>query len=712
MKYITIALAGNPNSGKTTIFNRLTGARQHVGNYPGVTVEIKEGSLNYKGYAIKVVDLPGIYSLTAYSADEIVARDFIIHEKPNLVVNIIDSSNLERNLYLTVQLMEIGIPLILVFNMIDEARARGYKYDKEKFTLFLNVPVVETIGHKGVGIDELLDKIITTAVPSNISSHGNHTFNYGEDIEEEIDKIKSLLDKNLSLSNKNFTRWLAVKLLENDKNIMEHVNSPKIKSLAVKSRSHIENIIGEDLETQMAEKRYGFISGICQKAVLSTVEYRHNTSDSIDRIVTNHILGIPVFLGLMYLVFSFVFTLGEIPIGLIEEFFKFLGDKGKILWPENSLFGSLITDGIINGVGNVLVFLPNILFLFLSIAILEDSGYMARAAFIMDRLMNKIGLHGKSFIPMLIGFGCSVPAIMATRTLENRRDRLVTMLVIPLISCGARLPIYTLIIPAFFPENLYTPMLWIIYVIGIITAIFIAKILRFTIFKGETIPFIMELPPYRMPTIRGILTHMWLRSWLYLKKAGTIILGISIIMWLMSTFPGLPAHWEKQFDEEKQKIKSTYADEKVRLEKITLMENMRKETSLRYSIAGRIGNTIEPIIRSMGFDWKIGTALIGAFAAKEVFIAQLGIVYSIGEVEESAETLREKLRENYSPLTGFCIMLFCLIAMPCMATIIIVAREGNSWGWALTQLIGLTLIAYFITTIVYQTGYFLGVGVK
>ncbi|HOV91000.1 MAG TPA: ferrous iron transport protein B [Syntrophorhabdaceae bacterium] len=712
MKYITIALAGNPNSGKTTIFNRLTGARQHVGNYPGVTVEIKEGSLNYKGYAIKVVDLPGIYSLTAYSADEIVARDFIIHEKPNLVVNIIDSSNLERNLYLTVQLMEIGIPLILVFNMIDEARARGYKYDKEKFTLFLNVPVVETIGHKGQGINELLDKIIFTVDSINFSFSGDHIFNYGEEIENEISKIKSLLDKNTSLSDGYNTRWLAIKLLENDKDLMERINSHEINRLIEERSFLIENITGEAPETLIAEKRYGLISGICQKAVLSTVEARHTVSDSIDSILTNRILGIPIFFGLMYLVFSFVFTLGDIPMGLIEESFKWLGDKGKVLWPENNLIASLIIDGIINGVGNVLVFLPNILFLFLAIAILEDSGYMARAAFIMDRLMNKIGLHGKSFIPMLIGFGCSVPAIMATRTLENRRDRLVTMLVVPLMSCGARLPIYTLIIPAFFPENLYAPILWVIYLIGVTMAILMAKILRSTTFKGEAIPFIMELPPYRMPTIRGILTHMWLRGWLYVKKAGTIILGISILMWLMSTFPGLPAHQEKKFDEERQKIESTYTEEKERSEKIALMENMRKETQLRYSIAGRIGNIIEPIIRPMGFDWKIGTALMGAFAAKEVFVAQLGIVYSIGEVKESSETLREKLKENYSPLTGFCIMLFCLIGMPCMATVAIVARESSSWRWALAQLIGLTLIAYLITTIVYQTGYFLGVGMK
>jgi ferrous iron transport protein B len=378
-------------------------------------------------------------------------------------------------------------------------------------------------------------------------------------------------------------------------------------------------------------------------------------------------------------------------MGWIEGFFKWLGDSAGALWPEGweSLLKSLIIDGIIGGVGGVIVFLPNILLLFFAIAILEDSGYMARAAFIMDRLMHRIGLHGKSFIPMLIGFGCSVPAIMATRMLENRRDRLVTMLVVPLMSCGARLPIYALIIPAFFPQAWNAPMLWIIYVIGILLAVISAKVLRSTIFKGESVPFVMELPPYRLPTLRGVLTHMWQRGWLYLKKAGTIILGISILLWALTTFPGLPEEQAERFEKEKQAVEATVMDEEMKKEKVTSIENSMTEASLKGSIAGRIGHALEPVLKPMGFDWRIGTALIGAFAAKEVFVAQLGIVYSVGkEASEESSELRDQLRANYTPLVAFCIMLFCLVSAPCMATIAVTRRESNSWKWLFSSLRG------------------------
>lgn len=710
MKSLTIALVGNPNSGKTTIFNALTGARQHVGNYPGVTVEIKEGFFAHRDYKINVVDLPGTYSLTAYSLDEIVARDFIINEKPELVVNIIDSSNLERNLYLTVQLKEMGIPLVIVFNMVDEAYRKGYRFDIDKFSYFFSAPVVETIAHKGKGIEELKDMIINYTLQGQ-SQRSNDAFriDYGEEIEEEIGKIQKTIE---ALDTKYNPRWLALKLLENDENILNKINSPEIREQLKKSIHCIESITKEHPETLIPEKRYGFISGISQKAVRSTIEIRHTISDKIDKVMTNRVLGIPIFLGLMYLVFSLTFTFGEIPMGWIEGLFKWISDTIRNIFPSESLWRSLFVDGIIGGVGGVLVFLPNILFLFFAISILEDTGYMARAAFIMDRLMNKIGLHGKSFIPMLIGFGCSVPAIMATRTLESRRDRLITMLVVPLISCGARLPIYTLIIPAFFPKNLYAPMLWTIYIIGIILAILIAKILRTTVFKGESLPFIMELPPYRMPTLRGLFIHMWHRGWLYLKKAGTIILGISIILWFMSSFPGLSEEKKEYFEKERKAVESLIVNDKEKTERLKTIENEENKEKLLNSISGKIGKAIEPILKPMGFDWKIGTALIGAFAAKEVFVAQLGIVYSLGEAEDTVESLREKLKGDYSPLTGFSIMLFCLISMPCMATFTVIAKESGSWRWAVSQFLGLTIIAYTITTIVYQIGSVLEIGIK
>lgn len=715
---IVVALAGNPNSGKTTIFNNLTGARQHVGNYPGVTVERKEGFLRHGDTELKIVDLPGTYSLTAYSAEELVARNFLIDEMPDVVVDILDASNLERNLYLTVQLMELGVPLVLAFNMSDMAKARGSEFDIEKISRYFGARIVQTTGNKGSGMKELLDAIVLTAEESEpaVDNAGNGrpaAISYGPEIEEEIGRIEALIKKANSLDGKYDARWLAVKLLENDKELRNAVASSELHAQIEKSTAHVEKILGEQPETTIAGCRYGFISGVCQEAARSTIEIRHTMSDRIDAVVTNRVLGLPIFLGLMYLVFQLTFTLGDPPMGWLEALFGWMGEKMAGWWPEGSesLLKSLLMDGVIGGVGGVVVFLPNILLLFLAIAILEDTGYMARAAFIMDRLMHKIGLHGKSFIPMLIGFGCSVPAIMATRTLENRRDRLTTMMVVPLMSCGARLPIYALIIPAFFPQAWHGPILWMIYVLGILLAFASAKLLRLTVLKGESVPFVMELPPYRLPTLRGVLIHMWERGWLYLKKAGTIILGISILLWAMTTFPGLSDEEASRYERARQAVAMEQVGEEEKAEKLASIANEEQEDALLSSVAGRIGYALEPLLKPMGFDWRIGTALIGAFAAKEVFVAQLGIVYSLGEADEESDTLRVKLQKNYSPLVGFCIMLFCLVSAPCMATIAVTRRESNSWRWALFQLGGLTLMAYVLTVIVFQTGRFLGIGI-
>ncbi len=731
---IVVALAGNPNSGKTTVFNALTGARRHVGNYPGVTVEHMEGYRRHGDTELKIVDLPGTYSLTAYSEEELAARNFIIEEQPDVVVDVIDSSNLERNLYLAVQLMELGVPLVLAFNMSDMAEAQGYEFDTEMLSEFFNARIVMTVGHKSRGMEELLDAVRATADKVSMSSsedygsespdrdresgevergtNGRPVINYGSKIEPEISKIEALIRRNGRISKKYKERWASIKLLESDEEMRKEIGSDSINKQVEASASIIEKALDESPETAIASARYGFISGACKKAVRSTIEIRHSISEKIDAVATNRVLGIPVFLGMMYLVFQLTFTLGEPVMGWIESLFGWLSGLAAGMGPDvsGSLLRSLVSDGIIGGVGGVLVFLPNILFLFLAIAILEDSGYMARAAFIMDRLTYKIGLNGKSFIPMLIGFGCSVPAIMATRTLENRRDRLTTMLVIPLMSCGARLPIYALIIPAFFPQVWHAPMLWLIYMIGIVLAVLSAKALRMTLLKGETVPLVMELPPYRMPTIKSVLLHMWERGRLYLKKAGTIILAISILLWAMTSFPGLPEEKAARFELEREAVNNSTMSEEEKNEKLSMIENKESEAALDGSIAGRIGHGLEPFLRPMGFDWRIGTALIGAFAAKEVFVAQLGIVYSVGEADEESETLREKLQENYSPLVGFCIMLFCLISAPCMATIAITKKESASWRWALFQLGGLTVMAYLITAAAYQTGSLIGIG--
>lgn len=839
-KIITVAIAGNPNSGKSTIFNRFTGARQHVGNYPGVTVERKEGFCRHKGTDLKIVDLPGIYSLTSYSPEEIVAVNFLLKEKPDVVIDIIDSSNLERNLYLAVQFIELGIPLVLAFNMSDNAESKGISIDTEKLSESLGIPIIKTTGNKGQGINELLDETVSVA-------NGKKTFNkilvnYGEVIEREISKIITRMPEEMFNGDNEKARWSAIKLIENSNNENFSLFTPELINHAKISSELIEKESGEYPETTIAEKRYQFISEICKKSVRSTFEIKRTFSDIIDSVTTNRFSGIPVFLALMYAVFYFTFTFAETPMAWIESLFHVTSGFIDSFWPKGSEspLKSLLVDGVIGGVGGVIVFLPNILLLFVAISILEDTGYMARAAFVMDRLMNKIGLNGKSFIPMLIGFGCSVPAIMATRTLDNRRDRLTTMLVIPLMSCGARFPIYALIIPAFFPREWHSPMLWIIYFIGIAIAIVAAKILRITVLKGESTSFLMELPPYRMPSLMDIIIHSWERGWLYLKKAGTIILGISILLWALTSYPdkikfsrdynsenrialsgllsevknletqigikdnpGILAEsvkvekdteiklndfdendplfkvnllikesiidslensqdgtilktfinirdrirlirgefdsWANEYGENtdsqvyldhKSKQESALSElrltspviyaaalkylddiEKNYIDKIKLIENEKASEKLAGSFTGQIGHFIEPALKPLGFDWKIGTALIGALAAKEVFVAQMGIVFSVGEADEESETLRETLRANYTPLVAFCIMLFCLVTAPCMATIAVTKRESNSWKWAFAQLAGLTLIAYILTFIVYQTGKFLNIGI-
>ncbi len=693
---ILVALAGNPNSGKTTLFNRLTGARQHVGNYPGVTVEKKEGGYRHDGREVRVIDLPGTYSLTAFSPEELVARQVVIEERPQVVVDVVDASNLERNLYLATQFMELGLPLVLALNMADVAEARGHTIDCAHLSRLFQVPVVSLVANRGTGVEELKQAILEVA---SAPPRPPARIEYGPGLERALARIAPLLEESKLSRPPCSARWLALKLLEGDPVVRDDIQTRAphpgpILDAAESCRQELAREFGDDADILIADRRYGFISGACQEAVRSTVESRHTISDRIDLVMTNRLLGIPIFFALMFLVFKLTFSLGDAPMGWIEDGFGWLGDIIGGFWAEGSesLLQSLLVDGIIGGVGGVLVFLPNILLLFLAIAILEDSGYMARAAFIMDRFMQHIGLHGKSFIPMLIGFGCTVPAIMATRTLENRRDRLTTMLVAPLMSCGARLPIYALLIPAFFPPAWHARMLWLIYTIGIALAVLCAKLLRKTLFRGDSAPFVMELPPYRIPTLRGIVIHMWERGWLYLKKAGTLILGISVVMWALATFPR-PA--------ENATSPAETAEHEHALE----------ATHLAQTYAGRIGRAMEPAIAPLGFDWRIGTALIGAFAAKEVFVAQMGIVFAVGEADEESPALRERLRETYNPLQAFCIMLFCLISAPCMATIAVTKRESNSWKWALFQLGGLTALAYLITLVVYQVGSRAGIGV-
>ncbi len=711
---LSIALAGNPNSGKTTIFNAITGARQRVGNYPGVTVEKKEGAARAAGRHLHVLDLPGTYSLTAYSQEEIIARNVLIDDTPDVVVDIIDSSNLERNLYLATQLLELGVPLVLAFNMTDIADSRGFNIDIDGLSRLLGVPIVRTVGHKGKGVNELVAKAVEVGLIGDQAVARQRYPDYGHEIEPHVKELTKLLGDAGAPAGR--ARWFAVKLLENDEQTLQRIRhvcgdrAERALTRAGELRNHIERIFGDASEIILADRRYGFISGACLESVVSSVEARHDVSDKIDTVMTNRVLGMPIFLTLMFAMFYLSFALGDPLMRLIEAGQNWLAGAVAGVWsPDSSpLLRSLVINGMINGVGAVLVFLPIIMLLFLAIALLEDTGYMARAAFIMDRVMHKLGLHGKSFIPMLLGFGCSVPAIMATRTLESRRDRLTTMLVIPLMSCGARMPIYALLIAAFFPAW-RAHMLMLIYMIGIALAIICAKLLRSTVLRGEPTPFVMELPPYRMPTIKGLLVHMWERSWQYVKKAGTIILLVTIIMWAMSTFPR-DASLQEQYDANVARAREVYGPQPAEADQAepdkapSALQRQKKFDDVQYSVVGRLGRAIEPIVKPMGFDWRIGTGLVGALAAKEVFVSQLGMVYALGEADQNNQALQAQLQQDYTPLVGFCVMLFALITAPCVATIAITRQESNSWRWALFQLVGLTVLAYVVTTAVYQIG--------
>lgn len=544
---VSIALAGNPNSGKTTIFNSVTGARQHVGNYPGVTVEKREGIRRYNDINLLVVDLPGTYSLTAHSVDELVARNFIVQDKPDVIVDILDAGNLERNLYLTVQMLELERPMVVALNMADVAENMGIKINEQLLSQKIGVPVIRTVGNRHTGLDDLLGAAVKAAEEKPQTPF---FVDYGPEVEGKIAELSSLLEEE-SHNLRYPQRWLAIKLLENDSDIVKMVEGlpggARIIKAATVAREMIQVAFDTDPEIAIANLRYQCVGAICQEVIIDHRDGVLTTSDKIDRVLTNRVLGLPIFLGLMWLLFNMVFTLGAYPQEWIEAGVEALGEYAGLYMPDGDL-KSLVVDGIIGGVGGVIVFLPNIILLFLGIAFLEDSGYMARAAFIMDRIMRAVGLHGKSFIPLLLGFGCSVPAIMGTRTLENPRDRLVTILVTPLMSCSARLPVYTLLIAAFFSEAMAGTVLFSIYVIGIVLAIVMARIFRTVLFKGESEPFVMELPPYRVPTIQSMVLQMWERSMLYLKKAGTIILAVSILIWFMVSYPS-EVNYSKDYQE-------------------------------------------------------------------------------------------------------------------------------------------------------------------
>ena len=712
---IVFALAGNPNSGKTTIFNNLTGANHHVGNYPGVTVEKKEGFISFQGRRLTVVDLPGTYSLSAYSIEEIIARNFVIENKLDVVINIVDASNIERSLYLSTQLMELGAPVVIALNMADMADRRGVKIDDARLSQLLGVPVVRTVGSKRLGMDELLQAVIDTA--ENRGAYRPATVNYGREFESELAELMRLVESGNIPLNGYRPRWVALKLLEDDADVTGYISrydgDGRIANTAREGRNRIQTLFGDSPASLISDRRYGFINGACAEATTLTARRRNGLVDKIDLAMIHPILGLPIFAFLMWLMFNLTFTLGEKPMAWIEDGVSILYSLLMTFLPDGIL-SSLLVGGILSGVGGVVVFLPNIILLFLAIAVLEDTGYIARAAFVMDRLMHKIGLHGKSFIPMLIGFGCSVPALMGSRILEDKKDRLVTMHVTTFMSCGARLPVYILLAGAFWPRHAGN-VIFSIYALGILTAIAMIKLLRLTRFKGMSAPFIMELPPFRVPTLRSLLIHGWERAWLYLRKAGTIVLGISIIMWFLMTFPQKTSYGQDYpalIDSVTVAYETGAISSQDMDSRISGYKSAMAAERIEYSFAGRVGKFIEPVIKPLGFDWRLGVALFSGFAAKEVVVATMGTTYGVGDTDKDSFTLRQKLAQDpsYTPLTAYAFLVFVLLYMPCMTAMSVFLRESGSFKELLFQIGYTTALAWVMAFIVFQGGRLLGLG--
>jgi ferrous iron transport protein B len=656
---ITIALAGNPNAGKTTLFNAITGSHQSVGNWPGVTVEKKEGTTHFAGHEIRVVDLPGVYSLTAYSPDEVVARNFIINEAPDVVVNIVDASNLERNLYLTVQILEMGVPTVIVLNMMDVTEKSGQTIDVAALTAEIGAPVIPLVASRGQGVDELLKGIIEAAEKK---TYPNFNLNYGEELETEIGHLEGAIFDQPS-GTRFLPRWNAVKLLEQDKDVSAHFGCPGMQKAVADSLSHLKSMFGDQAETVIADARYGFITGLLKDVLQKPAIEPRTASDKIDRVLINRWLGIPLFLLIMLGTFEFIFTLARPLTGWINQFFAWLAGLSSGITPD--WLGSLIGHGVLGGVGTLLGFVPPIFLLFIAIAVLEDCGYMARAAFVMDKVMHKIGLHGRSFIPMVLSFGCNISGIMSCRTIENPKDRLTTILVTPFMSCGARLTIYVLLAAAFFPGQ-QGLVVFSLYVLGILVALLAALILRKRVFSGESSHFVMELPPYRWPTPTGVLVHMWQRGKAFLVKAGTVILGLVIVVWFLSSMP-----WGVHY---------AGAD----------------------SWMGHIGRLLAPLLSPAGFgQWQAAVSLLFGFLAKEVVVGTMGAIFGV-----SGGTLGQTIATQlgWTPLAAYAFMVFCLLYLPCIASINAIRTETGGWKWALFTAFYTTAIAWVAATLIFQVG--------
>ncbi|MFO7839620.1 MAG: ferrous iron transport protein B [Desulfosalsimonadaceae bacterium] len=723
-KLLKVGLAGNPNSGKTTIFNKLTGTRQKVGNWPGVTVEKKEGEIHRNGYHLRIIDLPGTYSLTPFSIEEIVARDFILEENPDVVIDIIDASNLERSLYLANQLRELDCRVIFALNMADVAQSRGMQIDAEVMSELLGVPVVFTVGNKGQGINELIQAAIDLAEKGG-SIPEERRVRYSKDIEESIAGLKAAIDERRDAGFPYNPRWVAVKLLEDDKIVKERLpmvlgeSADAVLEEAKRLREQLTRRFDEDPEIVMTDERYGFIAGIMREAVTNTVRRRVDISRNIDQVLTNRFLGFPIFIFFIWAMFQVTFTVGAYPMEWIDAGIGVFSAFVEGILPEGML-QDLLVNGIIAGVGSIVIFLPNILLLFLCIALFEDTGYMSRAAFLMDKVMHLIGLHGKSFIPMLMGFGCNVPAIMATRTLESRKDRILTIMITPFMSCSARLPVYVVLAGTFFAASAGT-VIFLLYLLGIIVAIVTGRLFRSLFLKGIEAPFVMELPPYRVPMAKSLVIHMWDRSKMFLKKMGGIILIGSIAVWCLSSFPK-DIDYSMNYGEKIQQVQSSYAGKiagagpektrDLRERKSHLIQEIKKARQAekaRKSYIGQLGRLFEPVFEPVGIDWRGSVSLLTGFVAKEIVVSTMGVLYAVDAGEAEPEVLRSALKKSgMTALSALSMMVFVLLYVPCLATVAVIARETGSIRWALFNVAYTTGVAWICSLIVYQGGQFLG----
>jgi ferrous iron transport protein B len=722
-KNINVALVGNPNCGKTTLFNIASGSKEHVGNYSGVTIDSKIAKFKFQDYTFNITDLPGTYSLSAYTPEELFVREHILTRVPDIVVNVVDASNLERNLYLTTQLIDMDLRVVVALNMYDELEKRGASFDAEALGRMLGAPFIPTIGTRGVGMDLLFEKIIE--VYDNKSPELRHVhINYGKTVEKGIQEVQELVRENKNIEAQYSPRYISVKLLEKDSSIEGLLkmkpNFQQIKETSNRQIENIEQIFSEDSETAITDARYGFIAGALKETYKENAVVRQRKSHLIDNFITHKLFGFPVFLFFMFIMFFATFQLGQFPMTWIESLVAFIGGSIDKLMAEGP-FKDLLIDGVIGGVGGVIVFLPNILILFLFISFMEDTGYMARAAFIMDKLMHRIGLHGKSFIPLIMGFGCNVPAIMSTRTIENKNDRILTILINPFMSCSARLPVYILIIGAFFPEN-PSSMLFLVYIIGIFMAIVVARIFKKAFFSSDEAPFVMELPPYRMPTLKGTIRHMWDKGFQYLKKMGGIILVGSIIIWALGYYPRTVDYsqdYVQQAELLQQELKVTdNADAKLQMRaELDFVKQEMKMEQQEFSYIGRIGKFIQPAMEPLGFDWKISVSLLAGVTAKEIVISTMGVLFmSDGDNGENIGSLQEKLKNErhqygerkgeyvFTPLVAFTFLMFILIYFPCIAVIAAVKKEAGSWKWAVFTIVYTTALAWIVAFIVNKTG--------